>query len=272
WLALSEAVQGAAAMLLGDLKARAAEAHLTAWPVGERQEAPDAATTISSLSMRGLHLTTPAGRTIATVNALTLEQGQPTVLIGPSGCGKTTLLKALAGWVDGPGDVLADGTPLAMADRRAATHLSLHDAAILSDTVRGNLFAAGADDEAIWSALDAVEMVERVTDAGGLDGWITQDQLSLGEAQRINLARAFLTERPLVLLDEPAEHVGYVQADRIMRRLSERLSHKVVLMTSHMPFGPPGAAVVAFATIATVPIVDASPPPAMRAKPLASPS
>ncbi|XWN33153.1 MAG: ATP-binding cassette domain-containing protein [Devosia sp.] len=272
WLALSEAVQGVAAMLLGDLKARAAQTHLTAWPVGENPSDPERVDAIGTLDMRNLRLETPAGRTIATINALTLERGRPTVLIGPSGCGKTTLLKALAGWVDGPGEVDADGKPFALAERRAATHLSLHDAAILSDTVRGNLFADTASDEAIWSALDAVEMVDRVKDAGGLDGWITQDQLSLGEAQRINLARAFLTERPLVLLDEPAEHVGYVQADRIMRRLSDRLANKVVLMTSHMPFGPPGAAVVAFATIATVPIVDTSSPAGLRAKRVPNPS
>ena len=67
--------------------------------------------------------------------------------------------------------------------------------------------------ETLWRALAAVELDVRLQSAGGGAGWIRQDQLSLGEAQRLNLARAWLSERPIVLLDEPTEQINNDQED-----------------------------------------------------------
>ena len=148
---------------------------------------------------------------------LSFRAGHPTALVGASGTGKTTLLKQIAGWIgtDNNGQFVGDGVVMLGAYRRAASHLCLHDAAILSDTVRENLFAPGATEEACWLALAAVELDGRF--AEGLDGWISQDMLSLGEAQRLNLARALLNDAPLVLLDEPVEHLDFDQGLRILQ-------------------------------------------------------
>ena len=80
--------------------------------------------------------------------------------------------------------------------------------------------------------------------AGGLDGWIRQDQLSLGEAQRLNLARAWLSERPIVLLDEPTEHLDEDQGRRILGRLLDHLQTRVVVIASHHSAGLPLANVI----------------------------
>ena len=134
----------------------------------------------------------------------------------------------------------SEAGPLAAADRRATSMFCPHDAAILADTVRANLFAPARPDEELWQALEAVELAERIRAAGGLDGWITQDMLSLGEAQRLNLARAWLSAKPLVLLDEPTEHLRADQGLRILGRLLERLQDRVVVLSSHGVGALPG--------------------------------
>ncbi|WP_238255251.1 ATP-binding cassette domain-containing protein, partial [Methylorubrum podarium] len=84
-------------------------------------------------------------------------------------------------------------------------------------------------------ALEAVELEARIRAAGGLDAWIAEGSLSLGEAQRLNLARAWLSPAPVILLDEPAEHLGDDQAARILRRLLARWHDRLVVLTSHRP-------------------------------------
>ena len=83
------------------------------------------------------------------------------------------------------------------------------------------------------AALAAVELTTRIQAAGGLDGWITQETLSLGEAQRLNLARALLSRKPVILLDEPGEHLDGDQAARIMARLIAALDDRVLVFSSH---------------------------------------
>ena len=91
-----------------------------------------------------------------------------------------------------------------------------------------------------WQALAAVELDGRIADAGGLDAWISQEMLSLGEAQRLNLARALLSDAPLVLLDEPVEHLDFDQASRILKRVLSQLGDRIVIYSSHAEFAAPG--------------------------------
>ena len=163
--------------------------------------------------------------------------GRPTVLVGASGSGKTSLLKQVAGWI-GDDAFAAGDRILSTAERRAQAALVLHDAVILEDTVRANLFAGDVPDAALWRALEDVEMGGRIREAGGLDAWIRQDRFSLGEVQRINLARAWLSSRPLILLDEPTEHLDDVQGERILERLLAHLGDSIVVISSHRASSP----------------------------------
>jgi len=190
---------------------------------------------LHTLALTNVPRQTPDGRRLGEAASRTFEAGNPTALVGASGAGKTTLLKQIAGWIgtDHDGRFAADGIMLLAARRRAMSHLSLHDAAILSDTIRENLFAPDASDAQCWEALTAVELDRRVEAAGGLDAWINQDMLSLGEAQRLNLARALLSRAPLVLLDEPVEHLDTEQGARILDRVFRRLADQIVIYSSH---------------------------------------
>jgi len=236
WLTLGETVLGISRIVLGRVRELAASEGLQRWTAASGADG----VSLSLAALQRLVLTnvprqTPDGRGLGEPVNLTLEAGRPTVLIGASGAGKTTLLKQVAGWIgdDDVGRYTGDGVVLLAARRRAMSHLCLHDAAILSDTIRENLFASNAADSECWEALAAVELDSRIAAAGGLDAWIEQDMLSLGEAQRLNLARALFSEAPLVLLDEPVEHLDAEQGSRILKRVLRQLADHVVVYSSH---------------------------------------
>ncbi len=236
WLATGEMAQGTSRILLGRIRENAARNSLDEW-AGGREEISRLTSVVSldKMALKNIQRRTPDGRRIGEPISLAFEADQPTVLVGASGTGKTTLLKQIAGWIggDGEGQFIGDGINTLASYRRTISHLGLHDAAILSDTVRENLFAPNATDADCWLALADVELNGRVRDAGGLDAWITQDRLSLGEAQRLNLARALLSRSPVVLLDEPVEHLDAAQAERILRRVLSRLANRIVIYSSH---------------------------------------
>ena len=238
WLAFGDGMQGASRIVLARVRENAARKSVEQWTAGAGAAAdakPSSEKGPGVLELVRVPLSAPDGRRIGPEIDLVLRTGQPVMLAGPSGCGKTSLLKQVAGWLetDGDGQFLGDGVGLDAATRRRIVHLGLHDAAILSDTIRENLFAPDATDKECRDALKAVELDERVQAAGGVDAWIDQDMLSLGEAQRLNLARALLSHMPVVLLDEPTEHLDAEQAGRIMDRLVARFSGRILLFSSH---------------------------------------
>lgn len=235
WLALSEVLQSASRAIVAALRRDRARDRIAAWsrpmqPPDEATLPPQRPATLLATEFR---LEAPDGRELGPALSLAFRRGDPTVLVGASGSGKTSLLKQIGGWTGGQTMTDEHGAVLAAGDRRALAMLCPHDAAILADTVRANVFAPHAADDDLWRALAAVELDGRIRAAGGLDAWITQDALSLGEAQRLNLARAWLSARPLLLLDEPSEHLDHAQGERILQRLLTQLRDRIVVMSSH---------------------------------------
>lgn len=234
WLALGETAQGVSRIAVAALRAHAARSAIARWTESapSSAEPTEAPAEPSRLHGRALQRVAPDGRPLKQPLALDLQVGRPTILVGASGAGKTSLLKQIAGWI-GDDALQGDDTALTASERRSFAMVCLHDAAILADTVRANLFAPSAPDDELWAALEAMELGGRIRDAGGLDGWIAQGMLSLGEAQRLNLARAWLSAKPLILLDEPTEHLDAEQARRLIARLLDRLRGKIVVIASH---------------------------------------
>jgi len=235
WLALGEAMNAASRILVANLRRDAAWAEIGRWTKGDAARKPSDQDAPIELRHRCLERISPCGTPIGKGPlALRLRTGVPTILVGTSGSGKTSLLKQIAGWI-GEDKFDADKGSLCASQRRTLATLVLHDAAILDDTVRANLFDPEGDGATLWRALEAVELDERIREAGGLDAWIRQDMLSLGEAQRLNLARAFLAHTSLVLLDEPTEHLGLEQGQRILARLVGHLADRIVVIATHRP-------------------------------------
>ncbi len=164
-------------------------------------EAPPTQAPDALLELQGACVTQPGrGRTLGPLD-LCLMPGEVVALTGSSGSGKSTLLQLLAGFV-GPGRGerrLADGTFFAWMDQRP-----LLIRGSLADNLR--LAAPEASDHAMREALGKAGLGERVEGLPeGLETFIGERGVGLsgGQAQRLALARVFLSRAPLVLLDEP---------------------------------------------------------------------
>ncbi|WP_440958947.1 thiol reductant ABC exporter subunit CydC [Oceanicaulis sp. LC35] len=146
--------------------------------------------------------------------SLSLPEGGRLALVGASGAGKSSLIKLLMRfYAPQSGQIMLGGAPLdALALEQSRNRFALVDqrAELLSTTVRANLRLADpdADEARLWDALEragAADFVKRLPD--GLQTWIGEKGglISGGQARRIALARAFVKNAPVLLLDEPTE-------------------------------------------------------------------
>lgn len=174
----------------------------------------------------------------------TVRPGETVALVGPSGAGKSTLLNALLGFVrPAGGRVRIGGADLAELDlaqwhARVAwvpQHPHLH-AGTIAENVR--LARPDADDDAVRRALrdaGALKFVDALPEGTGTVLGEEGAGLSAGQRQRLALARAFLADRPVLLLDEPTAALdGATEADVVaaVRRLAEG---RTVLLVVHRP-------------------------------------
>ncbi|MFB7654158.1 MULTISPECIES: thiol reductant ABC exporter subunit CydD [unclassified Streptomyces] len=186
------------------------------------------------------------GRSVDAVTdvSLTVEPGETVALVGPSGAGKSTLLHALLGFVTpSAGRIRIGGTDLSSLDPAqwhaqvawVPQHPHLY-AGTIAENVR--LARPDADDLAVCRALrdaGALEFVDALPDGTGTVLGEDGTGLSAGQRQRLALARAFLADRPVLLLDEPTAALdGATEAEVVaaVRRLAEG---RTVLLVVHRP-------------------------------------
>ncbi|MFI6374015.1 thiol reductant ABC exporter subunit CydD [Streptomyces sp. NPDC050546] len=176
--------------------------------------------------------------------SLTVEPGETVALVGPSGAGKSTLLSVLLGFVrPAEGRVRAGGVDLADADldqwrsRIAWVPQRPHlYAATIAENVR--LARPDADDDAVRRALGdagALEFVDALPE--GVETVLGEDGagLSAGQRQRLALARAFLADRPVLLLDEPTAALDGATEAEVVAAVRRLAAGRTVLLVVHRP-------------------------------------
>ena len=171
-----------------------------------------------------------------------IRPGRVVRIAGPSGVGKSTLLKLLMRfWDPQSGRVSISGLDLRDVNTkslRSQQGLMEQDTFLFASTIRENLLVAKADasDEELIAALEKAalrELVERLPQ--GLDTQLAElgDSLSGGERQRLGLARVFLQDAPLLLLDEPTSNLDALSEASVLKALQENRADKTVIIVTH---------------------------------------
>ncbi|WP_330174784.1 thiol reductant ABC exporter subunit CydD [Streptomyces sp. NBC_01498] len=173
---------------------------------------------------------------------LTLTAGTRLAVVGPSGSGKTTLAQVLLRFLDArEGVVRLGGTDTATLDGdtvRRFVGLCAQDAHLFDSSVRENLALARRDatDDDLREALRRARLLDWVdTLPAGLDTLVGEHgaRLSGGQRQRLALARALLADFPVLVLDEPAEHLDLPTADALTADLLAETEGRTTLLIAH---------------------------------------
>ncbi|NNJ02995.1 thiol reductant ABC exporter subunit CydD [Streptomyces sp. PKU-MA01144] len=212
-------------------------------PVSEPPHPAPAPASAFPLEVRGLTVRHAGGREDALSGFdLTLTAGRRVAVVGASGSGKTTLAQALLRFLDArAGTYTIGGTDATALDGdtvRRRVGLCAQDAHLFDSSIRENLrlARAGASDEELRAVLAAVRLLEWADGLPhGLDTLVGEHgaRLSGGQRQRLALARALLADFPVLLLDEPAEHLDLATADALTADLLAATEGRTTVLITH---------------------------------------
>lgn len=172
----------------------------------------------------------------------TFAAGSKTAIVGPSGAGKSTLLNVLLRWiVPGSGDVHINEQVLSTlsADSWYAQLGWIGQTPkLFVGSVRDNIVLAKPDasDAAVQQAIEQAGLTAWIaTLPQGIETLIAEANVGVsgGQAQRIALARIFLKDAPVLLLDEPTASLDATTEREVLSRLWEFAQHKTVIMLTH---------------------------------------
>lgn len=174
--------------------------------------------------------------------SLKLQPGKITGIHGASGSGKSTLLKLLMRfWDVKDGSVSVDGTDVRKIPTRHLRDMESYvtqETHLFHDSIANNIAIAkpGATREEIMEAAKKASIHDFImTLPKGYDTEVGElgDTLSGGEKQRIGIARAFLHDAPMILMDEPTSNLDSLNEGIILKSLKESARKKTVVLVSH---------------------------------------
>ena len=209
-------------------------------PTGGATKAAD-----TSIRVRGLEITYPGRRVPALDGAeLVVAPGETVAVTGPSGCGKSTLLSVVLGLrVPDAGSVWLGGVDLAdldLDDWRCRIGWVPQRPHLFARSVAENvrLGRPHATDAAVAAALEAAgltEVVHRLPQ--GADTLLGEGGagLSAGERQRVSLARAFVRDAPLLLLDEPTAGLDGETETEVLAAVRRLVTGRTAVIVAHRP-------------------------------------
>ena len=171
-----------------------------------------------------------------------VEPGSRVGIAGRTGSGKTTIVSLLNRFYDPTyGAVRLDGVDLRdyrLADLRDQFAIVLQEPVLFSTTIGENIAygKAGATDEEIVAAAKAADVHDFIVSLpDGYDAFVGERGMTLsgGERQRISLARAFLKDAPILILDEPTSSVDHKTEATIIEAMERLMEGRTVFMIAH---------------------------------------
>ncbi len=187
-----------------------------------------------------LIITAPCGSVLAGPLTFTLQPGQRVALVGQSGAGKSSLLNVLSGFLPYQGSLTVNGIELRELDSAAwqqqLAWVGQHPQ-LPAETLRDNIVSGQYVDDAQLQQVLALSGVDEFLPRlpHGLDTELGDQAagLSVGQAQRIAVARALLKPSQLLLLDEPAASLDSDSEQHVMRALDQASRQQTTLMITH---------------------------------------
>ena len=199
------------------------------------------------LVVRGLSAGWVPGDLVLRDVSFTVPAGSRVAMVGPSGSGKSTLAMVLLRFLDYSSGVVTLGgaelRSLSPEAVRSVIGLCEQDAHVFDSTLAANLRLArpSASDDELRSALARARLLSWVDSLPlGLATPVGEHgaRLSGGQRQRLALARVLLADFPVVILDEPAEHLDAATAGALTRDLLAAVAGRTVVLITHRPVGP----------------------------------
>ena len=184
----------------------------------------------------------PGGEVVLKDVSFTAKQGEVTALVGPSGGGKTTVSRLAARfWDIRKGKITVGGMDVAEIDPEKLMSLYsivFQDVTLFDNTIMENirLGKKGATDEEVMAAArlaNVDEFAEKLPEKWNTNIGENGCELSGGERQRISIARAFLKDAPIILLDEATASLDVENETMIQSAISRLIKDKTVLIIAH---------------------------------------
>lgn len=170
------------------------------------------------------------------------KQGEVTALIGPSGGGKTTVSRLAARfWDNNRGTITVGGMNVSEIDPEQLLSLYsivFQDVTLFNNTIMENIRIGKKDatDEEVMEAAElanCIDFVEKLPDQWNTMIGENGSELSGGERQRISIARAFLKDAPIILMDEATASLDVDNESAIQESISKLIQNKTVLIIAH---------------------------------------
>ena len=183
-----------------------------------------------------------ADRKVINGLSFTAKQGEVTALVGPSGCGKTSVLRLMSRLYDyDKGQILIDGKDIAKIDTDSLfdkISIVFQDVMLFNTTVMENIRIGNknaTDDEVKEAArlANCSEFIESLPDSYNTVIGENGSKLSGGERQRLSIARAFLKNAPIIILDEISASLDVENEMKIQESLNTLIKNKTVVIISH---------------------------------------
>lgn len=167
--------------------------------------------------------------------SFSIQEGESVALVGVSGCGKSTILKLIMGYYasDYLGSIRIRGREMRnwdLGELRIMMAPVFQQNHVFSGTVRKNLELVGGRKEDINEISAMLKLPAEIMDREAGEKGV---MLSGGQKQRVAIARGFLKDAELYLLDEPLANLDNITEDRIMTEISDVLRAKTVVMVEH---------------------------------------
>jgi ATP-binding cassette subfamily B protein len=205
-------------------------------------QSPDALKTTGQLTLEHVSFGYEKDRPVLHDVSFALRPGEACAFIGPSGAGKSTLMNLIPRFFDpSSGVVKLDGVDLRelrLKDLREQIAVVLQEPILLPTTVAENIAfgkpdATLAEIEAAARAANAHEFISKLPQQYQTVVGDGATRLSVGERQRINIARAFLKDAPILLLDEPTSALDAESETQVVESIFNLMRGRTTLMVAH---------------------------------------